>query len=97
MCSSVLLKYKKGLRKPSDTDIRRGTESTPLQFKFHEVPCKGMVLYRSLDDFNFAFQEITVQQLMAHLDSIRKDMVILEKSEFANLRAENQVIQVSIY
>ncbi|XP_025783727.1 coiled-coil domain-containing protein 90B, mitochondrial isoform X3 [Lynx canadensis] len=37
-----------------------------------------------------AQQEITVQQLMAHLDSIRKDMVILEKSEFANLRAENQ-------
>uniref|UniRef100_UPI003AAE04D2 coiled-coil domain-containing protein 90B, mitochondrial-like n=1 Tax=Centroberyx gerrardi TaxID=166262 RepID=UPI003AAE04D2 len=26
---------------------------------------------------------------MAHLDSIRKDMVILEKSEFANLRSEN--------
>ncbi|XP_045870940.1 coiled-coil domain-containing protein 90B, mitochondrial isoform X2 [Meles meles] len=37
-----------------------------------------------------AQQEITVQQLMSHLDSIRKDMVILEKSEFANLRAENQ-------
>ncbi|XP_055972043.1 coiled-coil domain-containing protein 90B, mitochondrial isoform X3 [Sorex fumeus] len=37
-----------------------------------------------------AQQEITVQQLMAHLDSIRKDMVILEKSEFANLREENQ-------
>ncbi|XP_038563996.1 coiled-coil domain-containing protein 90B, mitochondrial isoform X2 [Micropterus salmoides] len=34
-------------------------------------------------------QEIAVQQLMAHLDSIRKDMVILEKSEFANLRSEN--------
>ena len=142
VCGRVLLKYKKR-QKNSDTDIRRGTESTPLQFfKFHEVPCKGMVLYRSLDDFtekavapysstlawkipwmeepgglpsmgshrvehdwsdlaaaddfNFAFQEITVQQLMAHLDSIRKDMVILEKSEFANLRAENQVIQVSI-
>lgn len=29
---------------------------------------------------------------MAHLDSIRKDMVILEKSEFANLRAENEVL-----
>lgn len=28
---------------------------------------------------------------MAHLDSIRKDMVILEKSEFANLRSENTV------
>lgn len=36
-----------------------------------------------------AQQEITVQQIMAHLDSIRKDMVILEKSEFANLRSEN--------
>nr|XP_046267205.1 coiled-coil domain-containing protein 90B, mitochondrial isoform X1 [Scatophagus argus] len=36
-----------------------------------------------------AHQEIAVQQIMAHLDSIRKDMVILEKSEFANLRSEN--------
>ncbi|XP_077963242.1 coiled-coil domain-containing protein 90B, mitochondrial isoform X1 [Gasterosteus aculeatus] len=36
-----------------------------------------------------AHQEITVQQIMAHLDSIRKDMVILEKSDFANLRSEN--------
>lgn len=36
-------------------------------------------------------QEIAVQQLMAHLDSIRKDMVILEKTEFANLRSENTV------
>ncbi|XP_034722346.1 coiled-coil domain-containing protein 90B, mitochondrial [Etheostoma cragini] len=26
---------------------------------------------------------------MAHLDAIRKDMVILEKSDFANLRSEN--------
>ncbi|XP_047235994.1 coiled-coil domain-containing protein 90B, mitochondrial isoform X2 [Girardinichthys multiradiatus] len=34
-------------------------------------------------------QEIAVQQIMSHLDSIRKDMVILEKSEFANLRSEN--------
>ncbi|XP_037322840.1 coiled-coil domain-containing protein 90B, mitochondrial isoform X2 [Pungitius pungitius] len=33
--------------------------------------------------------QITVQQIMAHLDSIRKDMVILEKSDFANLRSEN--------
>ncbi|MEQ2215782.1 hypothetical protein XENOCAPTIV_005921, partial [Xenoophorus captivus] len=36
-------------------------------------------------------QEIAVQQIMSHLDSIRKDMVILEKSEFANLRSENTV------
>ncbi|XP_023254461.1 coiled-coil domain-containing protein 90B, mitochondrial-like, partial [Seriola lalandi dorsalis] len=41
-------------------------------------------------------QEIAVQQIMAHLDSIRKDMVILEKSEFANLRSENSV-PVNIY
>ncbi|MGH0183980.1 UNVERIFIED_CONTAM: hypothetical protein FKN15_013809, partial [Acipenser sinensis] len=34
--------------------------------------------------------EIALQQIMAHLDAIRKDMVILEKSEFANLRAENE-------
>uniref|UniRef100_A0ABI7ZBG5 Coiled-coil domain containing 90B n=1 Tax=Felis catus TaxID=9685 RepID=A0ABI7ZBG5_FELCA len=43
-----------------------------------------------------AQQEITVQQLMAHLDSIRKDMVILEKSEFANLRAENQKMKTEL-
>ncbi|KAB0392697.1 hypothetical protein E2I00_012668 [Balaenoptera physalus] len=41
-------------------------------------------------------QEITVQQLMAHLDSIRKDTVILEKSEFANLRAENQKMKIEL-
>ncbi|XP_069747077.1 coiled-coil domain-containing protein 90B, mitochondrial isoform X2 [Narcine bancroftii] len=37
-----------------------------------------------------AQQEIMLQQLMAHLDSIRKDMVILEKSEFSSLRMENE-------
>ncbi|XP_054432330.1 coiled-coil domain-containing protein 90B, mitochondrial [Pteronotus mesoamericanus] len=43
-----------------------------------------------------AQQEITVQQLMAHLDSIKKDMVILEKSEFANLRAENEKMKIEL-
>ncbi|KAM9221495.1 coiled-coil domain-containing protein 90B, mitochondrial isoform 1-T1 [Dugong dugon] len=43
-----------------------------------------------------AQQEVTVQQLMAHLDSIRKDMVILEKSEFANLRAENEKMKIEL-
>ncbi|XP_004861984.1 coiled-coil domain-containing protein 90B, mitochondrial isoform X1 [Heterocephalus glaber] len=43
-----------------------------------------------------AQQEITVQQLMAHLDSIGKDMVILEKSEFANLRAENEKMKIEL-
>ncbi|XP_074811931.1 coiled-coil domain-containing protein 90B, mitochondrial isoform X5 [Natator depressus] len=40
--------------------------------------------------------EITLQQIMAHLDSIRKDMVILEKSEFANLRAENEKMKIEL-
>lgn len=34
---------------------------------------------------------------MAHLDSVRKDMVILEKSEFANLRSENTVRRLSFF
>ncbi|XP_037668357.1 coiled-coil domain-containing protein 90B, mitochondrial-like [Choloepus didactylus] len=38
--------------------------------------------------------EITVQQLMVHLDSIRKEVVILEKSEFVNLRAENKKMKI---
>ncbi|XP_013928962.1 PREDICTED: coiled-coil domain-containing protein 90B, mitochondrial-like, partial [Thamnophis sirtalis] len=41
-------------------------------------------------------QEITLQQIMFHLDSIRKDMVILEKSEFANLRAENEKMKIEL-
>lgn len=43
-----------------------------------------------------AQQEITLQQIMAHLDSIRKDMVILEKSEFATLRSENEKMKIEI-
>ncbi|XP_007900880.2 coiled-coil domain-containing protein 90B, mitochondrial [Callorhinchus milii] len=41
-------------------------------------------------------QEIMLQQIMAHLDSIRKDMVILEKSEFSNLRTENEKIKIEL-
>ncbi|XP_038674463.1 coiled-coil domain-containing protein 90B, mitochondrial isoform X4 [Scyliorhinus canicula] len=40
--------------------------------------------------------EIMMQQIMAHLDSIRKDMVILEKSEFSNLRMENEKIKIEL-
>ncbi|XP_026536264.1 coiled-coil domain-containing protein 90B, mitochondrial [Notechis scutatus] len=43
-----------------------------------------------------AQQEITLQQIMFQLDSIRKDMVILEKSEFANLRAENEKMKIEL-
>lgn len=43
-----------------------------------------------------AHQEIALQQIMSHLDSIRKDMVILEKSEFANLRSENAKMKTEL-
>lgn len=37
-----------------------------------------------------------VQQLMAHLSAIKKDMVILEKSEFSQLKHEYEVSVESI-
>ena len=37
------------------------------------------------------FQEITTQQMMTHINSVKKDMVILEKSEFSMLRSETEV------
>ena len=37
------------------------------------------------------FQEIMLQQIMSHIGSVKKDMVILEKSEFSTLRNENEV------
>ncbi|XP_076835729.1 coiled-coil domain-containing protein 90B, mitochondrial isoform X1 [Brachyhypopomus gauderio] len=52
------------------------------------------IVYR--DMVTGAHQEITLQQIMAHLDSIRKDMVILEKSEFANLRSENAKMKTEL-
>ena len=33
-----------------------------------------------------------VQQIMAHMSSIRKDMIILEKSEFSQLKYESEVL-----
>ncbi|XP_053505616.1 coiled-coil domain-containing protein 90B, mitochondrial [Ictalurus furcatus] len=52
------------------------------------------IVYR--DMVTGAHQEIALQQIMAHLDSIRKDMVILEKSEFANLRSENAKMKAEL-
>ncbi|XP_059820505.1 coiled-coil domain-containing protein 90B, mitochondrial isoform X6 [Hypanus sabinus] len=43
-----------------------------------------------------AQQELMLHQIMAHLDSIRKDMVILEKSEFSSLRMENEKIKIEL-
>ncbi|XP_048838572.1 coiled-coil domain-containing protein 90B, mitochondrial [Brienomyrus brachyistius] len=52
------------------------------------------IVYR--DMVTGTHQEIALQQIMAHLDSIRKDMVILEKSEFANLRSENEKMKTEL-
>ncbi|XP_036444026.1 coiled-coil domain-containing protein 90B, mitochondrial [Colossoma macropomum] len=52
------------------------------------------IVYR--DMVTGAHQEIALQQIMSHLDSIRKDMVILEKSEFANLRSENAKMKIEL-
>ncbi|XP_057349633.1 mitochondrial calcium uniporter regulator 1 isoform X3 [Manis pentadactyla] len=35
-------------------------------------------------------QEITLQQIMSQIANVKKDMIILEKSEFSALRAENE-------
>ncbi|XP_036262824.1 mitochondrial calcium uniporter regulator 1 isoform X2 [Molothrus ater] len=35
-------------------------------------------------------QEIALQQVMSHIAGVKKDMIILEKSEFSALRAENE-------
>uniref|UniRef100_A0A452UTG2 Mitochondrial calcium uniporter regulator 1 n=1 Tax=Ursus maritimus TaxID=29073 RepID=A0A452UTG2_URSMA len=42
-------------------------------------------------------QEITVQQIMSQIANVKKDMIILEKSEFSALRAENEKINVELH
>lgn len=41
-------------------------------------------------------QEITVQQLMSHISSVKKDMVILEKSEFTMIRNDTEKQSIHI-
>ncbi|XP_019399268.1 PREDICTED: mitochondrial calcium uniporter regulator 1 isoform X2 [Crocodylus porosus] len=41
-------------------------------------------------------QEIVLQQIMSHIGGVKKDMVILEKSEFSALRAENEKIKLEL-
>lgn len=45
--------------------------------------------------FLFAIpQEIMLQKIMSHIAAVKKDMIILEKSEFSALLAENDVSAV---
>ncbi|XP_074842002.1 mitochondrial calcium uniporter regulator 1 [Carettochelys insculpta] len=41
-------------------------------------------------------QEITIQQIMSHIGGVKKDMIILEKSEFSALRAENEKLKLEL-
>lgn len=41
----------------------------------------------------FVYQEIMLQRVMSHIAAVKKDMIILEKSEFSALLAENEVSQ----
>ncbi|KAH0617903.1 hypothetical protein JD844_016626 [Phrynosoma platyrhinos] len=41
-------------------------------------------------------QEIALQQIMSHIGVVKKDMIILEKSEFSALRAENEKIRLEL-
>ncbi|XP_042319692.1 mitochondrial calcium uniporter regulator 1 [Sceloporus undulatus] len=41
-------------------------------------------------------QEIALQQIMSHIGVVKKDMIILEKSEFSALRAENEKIKLEL-
>ncbi|XP_049739985.1 mitochondrial calcium uniporter regulator 1 isoform X2 [Elephas maximus indicus] len=52
------------------------------------------IVYR--DMVNKMQQEITLQQVMSQIASVKKDMIILEKSEFSTLRAENEKIKLEL-
>ncbi|XP_054841979.1 mitochondrial calcium uniporter regulator 1 [Eublepharis macularius] len=41
-------------------------------------------------------QEIALQQIMSHIGVLKKDMIILEKSEFSALRSENEKIKLEL-
>lgn len=41
--------------------------------------------------FFLLLKEIALQQVMSHIGAVKKDMIILEKSEFSALRSENEV------
>uniref|UniRef100_A0A8C6GDX6 Mitochondrial calcium uniporter regulator 1 n=1 Tax=Mus spicilegus TaxID=10103 RepID=A0A8C6GDX6_MUSSI len=42
-------------------------------------------------------QEIALQQVLSKIANVKKDMVILEKSEFSALRAENEKIKLELH
>uniref|UniRef100_A0A8C5PVI3 Mitochondrial calcium uniporter regulator 1 n=1 Tax=Leptobrachium leishanense TaxID=445787 RepID=A0A8C5PVI3_9ANUR len=41
-------------------------------------------------------QEISLQQVLSHIASVKKDMIILEKSEFSALRTQNEKVNIEL-
>uniref|UniRef100_UPI00398EE43D ran-binding protein 9-like n=1 Tax=Pristiophorus japonicus TaxID=55135 RepID=UPI00398EE43D len=41
-------------------------------------------------------QEIILQQIMSHITALKKDMIILEKSEFSAIRAANEKLKIEL-
>lgn len=42
-------------------------------------------------------QEIMLQQVMSQIAAVKKDMIILEKSEFSTLLAENEKLKIQLF
>ncbi|KAM9075392.1 mitochondrial calcium uniporter regulator 1 isoform 2-T2 [Megaptera novaeangliae] len=42
-------------------------------------------------------QEITLQEIMSQIANVKKDMIILEKSEFSALRSENEKMKLELH
>jgi hypothetical protein len=71
-------------------DIKREcvTKSSQVIFFFLIIFFWNMFFYSS---FLIRLKELAIQQIMIHIGSLKKDMIILEKSEFSQLRNENEV------
>ncbi|KAM9827774.1 mitochondrial calcium uniporter regulator 1 [Neosynchiropus ocellatus] len=52
-------------------------------------------IYR--DMVNKAEQEIMLQRVMSQIAALKKDMIILEKSEFSTLLAENEKLKIQLF
>lgn len=50
-----------------------------------------MTTFKLLHVLCDVWQEIMLQRVMSQIAAVKKDMVILEKSEFSTLLAENEV------
>ena len=53
--------------------------------------CSYLNRWADKRSFKNFFQDLAIQQVMIHIGSLKKDMIILEKSEFFALRSENEV------